>query len=97
MTQIELVDELERRMWSRDPELAGACQDLLVEIRRRFRNSVDWHRAYASCLDGIREIRCMPGRGIDGCAEPRAIRTVVETLVRECPVTWEHGWQGRGK
>lgn len=68
-----------------------------MEMRRRLLISSDWQGAYASCLNGIKEIAVIPGGGIDGCRMPDDIKRIVERLVEECPVTFEHSWRGSTK
>ena len=67
------------------------------ELLRRYRNQQVWHRSFAKCLDGIPEIRCMPGSGIDGCRCPEQIRRIVKVLADHCQTTWEFGCFGRAK
>lgn len=67
------------------------------ELLRRYRNQQAWHRAFASSLDNIPIIRCIPGGGDDGCRMPDEIRRVIETLAHYCPITWEHGFMGKVK
>lgn len=95
--QIKLVNELEQRIWARDPQLAAACQDLFIEIRRRWLCGIDWHKHYLACLNDIPEIRSMPGSGINNCWFPEEIRNVVLTLVKRCQVTWEKDSAGEPK
>lgn len=73
--------------------------DLLprAELLRRYSNQYDLLKTYSACLDGIPEIRCIPGAAIEGCRQPDDIRRIVTTLVAHCQVTWEYGWQGRAK
>ena len=67
------------------------------ELLRRYRNQYDLLKEFSACLDGIPEIRCIPGASIEGCRMPDDIRRIVTTLVAHCQTTWEDGWQGRAK
>lgn len=52
------------------------------ELRRRLRNSRDYHRGFARCLDDLpipRDCDC----GIDGCRDRRDIRGIVEKLLKK--------------
>lgn len=69
----------------------------IEDLRRRALVARDWHRAFAQCLDGIPEIKAMPGAAFDGVRGPKEIRAVVETLVRHCPKTWERSCFGEPK
>ena len=59
------------------------------DMRRRLIVNYDWHVSFAKCLDGIKEIKVMPGSAPDGCWDPSHIRGIVEQLVAACPMTWE--------
>lgn len=67
------------------------------ELQRRVLIGSDWQGAHACALDGIPEISCMPGSGIDGCRLPNNVRAIVTQLVRECPKTWAKTWTGQMK
>lgn len=67
------------------------------ELQRRALIARDWHSHFAHALDGIKEIRCIPGSGIDGCRGDREVRAVVTALVDACPVTWERTFRGEPK
>jgi hypothetical protein len=75
-------------------EVASMHRD---EMRRRLLVNYDWHVSFAKCLDGIKEIKVMPGSAPDGCWDPRHIRGVVEQLVAACPKTWEKNCFGELK
>ena len=82
------------------PATSSATEEELIphaELLRRYRNQYDLLKAYSACLDGIPEIRCIPGASIEGCRMPDDIRRIVTTLAAHCQVTWEDGWQGRAK
>lgn len=64
------------------------------DMRRRLIVNYDWHVSFAKCLDGIKEIKVMPGSAPDGCWDPKRIRSVVEQLVAACPKTWENNCFG---
>lgn len=67
------------------------------DMRRRLIVNYDWHVSFAKCLDGIKEIKAMPGSAPDGCWDPRHIRGIVEQLVVACPKTWENNCFGELK
>lgn len=67
------------------------------DMRRRLIVNYDWHVSFAKCLDGIKEIKVMPGSAPDGCWDPSHIRGVVEQLVAACPKTWESNCFGELK
>lgn len=69
----------------------------VADMRRRLIRNYDWHSRFAHVLDGINEIKAIPGRAPDGCWDPGTIRSVVEQLVAACPVTWEKSWVGDKK
>lgn len=52
------------------------------ELQRRALIGSDWQGAFACSLDGVSEISCMPGSGIDGCRGPKEVRAIVTQLVR---------------
>jgi hypothetical protein len=54
-----------------------------AEMRRRLIRSNDWHGHFAHSLDGIPEIRNLPGAGIDGCRSHKEVRAVVLGLLRQ--------------
>lgn len=64
--------------WVRDV----ACMDEM-DMRRRLIRSNDWHGHFAHSLDGIPEIRNLPGAGIDGCRSHTEVRAVVLELLRQ--------------
>ncbi|WP_428414448.1 hypothetical protein [Methylibium sp.] len=53
-----------------------------MDMRRRLIRSSDWHGHFAHSLDGIPEIRNLPGAGIDGCRSHREVRAVVLGLLQ---------------
>jgi hypothetical protein len=53
------------------------------DMRRRLIRSNDWHGHFAHSLDGIQEIRNLPGAGIDGCRSHKEVRAVVLELLRQ--------------
>lgn len=67
------------------------------ELQRRVLIGADWQGTFACSLDGIPEISCIPGGGIDGCRTHREIRAIVTKLVGECPKTWARTWTGQMK
>jgi hypothetical protein len=54
-----------------------------MDMRRRLIRSHDWHGHFARSLDGIPEIRNMPGAGIDGCRSHKEVRAVVLGLLHQ--------------
>lgn len=69
----------------------------LEELQRRVLIGSDWQGSFACSLDGIPEISCMPGGGIDGCRTGTEVRAIVAQLVAECPKTWARTWTGQMK
>lgn len=67
------------------------------ELQRRVLIGSDWQGAFACSLDGIPEISCMPGGGIDGCRSHREVRAIVVQLVQACSTTWAKTWAGQMK
>lgn len=67
------------------------------DMRRRLIVNYDWHVRFQKCLDGIKEIKAMPGSAPDGCWDPGHIRGIVEQLVAACPKTWENNCFGEQK
>lgn len=59
-----------------------ACMDEM-DMRRRLIRSSDWHGHFAHCLDGIPDIRSIPGAGIDGCRSHKEVRAIVLELLRQ--------------
>lgn len=86
-------------------QLTHVRQDFVAEVKDMSREELqrrgliqsDYVGLFASSLDGIPEIQCIPGDGVDGCRDHRNIRAVVETLVRHCQTSWEHTWKGQRK
>ncbi len=66
-------------------------------FQRKHENQASFIKQFHECLDGIEDIRCIPGASIDGCWDAQAIRAVVEALLANCPRTWKDNWRGRGK
>lgn len=54
--------------------------NLFNEAARRLENQALFHRAFASCLDGL-PLPAVHGDGIDGCRDHKDIRRVVEHLL----------------
>jgi len=54
-----------------------------MDMRRRLIRSHDWHGHFAHSLDGIPEIRNLPGSGIDGCRSHKEVRAVVLALLQQ--------------
>lgn len=53
------------------------------DMRRRLIRSHDWHGHFAHALDGIPEVRNMPGAAPDGCWSHKEVRAVVLGLLRQ--------------
>lgn len=53
-----------------------------AEMRRRLIRSYDWHNHFSHSLDGIAEVRNLPGAAPDGCWDHRSIRGVVMCLLQ---------------
>lgn len=79
-------DELHDRLWARDPALAGACLDLIAAGRRRLEAQKSHLTAFFSCLDGIHEIKNIPGSVFDGNRDAHAIRAIVNWLIERAEV-----------
>ena len=67
------------------------------ELRRRAIVALDWHSCFSHCLDGMPELKAIPGGAPDGCWLPRAVRGVVEALLRRSDLTFEDTSHGRRK
>lgn len=61
------------------------------ELQRRALRARDWHGHFAHALDGIPEIRNMPGAAPDGCWSHREVRTVVLGLVGKLTAATQQG------
>ena len=51
------------------------------EMRRRLIRSYDWSGHFHHSLDGIPQIKGLPGSGIDGCRSHKEVRAVVTGLL----------------
>lgn len=93
-TQIEiaLADDDRRR-------LDRICQLMEgnSEMHRKHANQASFLKEFHGCLNGIDEIRCIPGAAIDDCWDAKAIREVVMVLVANCARTWKNDWRGSEK
>lgn len=69
----------------------------IEELRRRVLVQFDWLGHFHHALDGIKEIRYIPGGGMDGFRAPDEVRRVVEELVKNCQITWESDFRGKPK
>ena len=67
------------------------------DMRRRLVRNYDWHVRFQKSLDGIKEIKAMPGCAPDGCWDPSHIRAIAEQLAVACPKTWENDCFGELK
>lgn len=64
------------------------------ELQKRVLIGCDWIGHFQSALDGIPEIRCIGGGGIDGCRDDRCVRAIVEKLVAVSGVSFEKSSSG---
>lgn len=64
------------------------------ELQKRVLIGSDWIGHFQSSLDGIPEIRCIGGGGIDGCRDHRCVRAIVEKLVAVSGVSFEKSSRG---
>lgn len=64
------------------------------ELQRRLLIASDWARAWSDSLNGIPEIRCIPGGGSDGTRLPNNVQAIVKKLVKVSPVTFENSCEG---
>jgi hypothetical protein len=53
------------------------------DMRRRLIRSYDWAGHFHHSLDGIPEIRALPGGAPDGCWSAKEVRAVVTGLLRQ--------------
>lgn len=84
------IDALAARLSHVSPDFIEQVKTMpRDELQRRVLIGCDYHGLFACCLDGIAEIGFIPGGGIDRCRDHKAIRTIVETLVKECPTAWD--------
>ncbi len=67
------------------------------ELRRRAIVALDWHSCFSHCLDGMPELKAIPGGAPDGCWLPGPVRGVVEALLRRSDLTYEDTSHGRRK
>ena len=89
------IDELVARLPHVYPSFVNEVREMgRTELQRRVLIGSDWQGAFLCSLDGIREISCMPGSGIDGCRSHKEVRAIVEQLVEASPKTWEKTFQG---
>jgi len=65
------------------------------ELQRRLLIASDWARSWSDSLNGIPEIRCIPGGGSDGTRLPNNVQAIVKKLVKACPVTFENSCEGQ--
>lgn len=54
-----------------------------AEMRRRLVIGFDWTSHFQCSLDGIPELRAIPGAGIDGCRSHKEVRAVVVWLLAQ--------------
>lgn len=92
------IDELATKLTHVRPdfvaEVKGMSRD---ELQRRALIQADHVGLFAGSLDGIPEIHCIPGSGVDRCRDHDNIRSIVAELVKHCPRTWERTWKGQRK
>jgi hypothetical protein len=80
-----------------EAEQVASIQRHWNEMERKHSNQAGFIRDFHRCLDGIKEIQCIPGAAIESCRDAQAIRSIVETLVENCPLTFEDDFRGRAK
>ncbi|MGY6257292.1 hypothetical protein ACXIVK_27925 [Paraburkholderia caledonica] len=92
------IDELATQLTHVLPDFVAEVKGMSrKELQRRVLIQSDYVGLFASSLDAIPEIQCIPGCGVDRCRDHRNIRSVVAALVKHCPVTWEHTYKGQRK
>lgn len=80
------------------PSLVAEIKDMgREELQKRLLIASDWASAWSNSLNGIPEIRCIPGGGDDGTRMPSNVQAVVKKLVKACPVTFEKSCEGKPK
>lgn len=98
MSEERWIDELVEMLPHVRPAFVKQVKEMSrEELQRGVLIGSDWQGSFACALDGIPEISCMPGSGIDGCRSHKEIRAIVTQLVKECPKTWEDSWIGQFK
>jgi hypothetical protein len=98
MSDSHWIDSLVTRLPHVRPSFVEDVKNMSrEELQRRVLIGSDWQGAFACSLDGIPEISCMPGGGIDGCRTHKEVRAVVTQLIKECPKTWAKTWAGQIK
>jgi hypothetical protein len=98
MSSFHWIDALVTRLPHVRPDFVEEVKTMSrEELQRRVLIGSDWQGSFACSLDGIAEISCMPGGGIDGCRLPDNVRSIVTQLVKECPKTWAKTWTGQMK
>lgn len=98
MKDLHWIDILVTRLPHVRPGFVEEVKSMsLEELQRRVLIGSDWQGAFMCSLDGIPEISCMPGSGIDGCRSGTEVRSIVMQLVKECPKTWAKTWTGQMK
>lgn len=98
MSEAHWVDELAKELPYVQPSFVEQVKTMSrEELQRRVLIASDWHGRFGCSLDGIPEIFCIPGSGIDGCRTHKEVRAIVTQLVKGCPKTWERTWIGQFK
>lgn len=98
MSDSNWIDALVTRLPHVRPRFVEEVKEMSrEELQRRVLIGSDWQGAFACSLDGIPEISCMPGSGIDGCRTHKEVRAIVTQLVEQCPKTWARTWTGEMK
>lgn len=98
MSESHWIDELVTQLPNVRPKFVQDVKNMSrEELQRRVLIGSDWYGTFLSALDGIPEISCMPGGGIDGCRTHKEIRAIVLQLVNASQKTWADTWQGRMK
>ena len=94
------MSDLVERLRSYSDQLGGITDEAADEIQRlkvKIENQASFIKEFHSCLNGIDEIRCIPGASIDNCWDAKSIRAVVDVLGANCLRTWKDNWRGREK
>ena len=68
-----------------ESEQVASIQRHWKEMERKHSNQAGFIREFQRCLDGIKEIQCIPGSSSEGCHDAQSIRSIVKTLVANSP------------
>lgn len=93
MSEANWIDHLAKQLPHVRPEFVEEVKTMSrEELQRRVLIGSDWQGAFMCSLDGIPEISCMPGGGIDGCRADKEVRAIVTQLVNSGSKTWAKTW-----